>query len=277
MSKAKNKAEARRLRTAREALIKGAIYVLKGYGAPMAIGDLVVHMRVYDQGRTTGRALSAALRVARARNEVTYDGQRYGLPVEPVPLAVPAWVKEGQRVEERGGLKRVGNLLEHFDLRGTWLVSTPNETVYVGSVSAVVGGWRPIAEPTPAPGAARDLAERQAFAPTQGSRTSAATSHDVDPADKRAPVPTEAAERIAELERQLTHAQADALLAAKERDEARRDADALRGYLKDSQAALALESADSWQKARAIRGLIAAIAAMAERTDAQAAEKGMAA
>lgn len=263
------KAKKRRAADAREALIKAALYVLRGHGVPLWCDEIVALMARYDQGPTTARRLSAALRVARKDGRVTYDGKRYGLPAkvkeEPVP-AIHAWVRAGQPVTERGGRLRSGvlrwssgdvwivdtavaadgfsgtsaDIIERWKPAvGEWHVAPPvpawvqqdaavlgigeqegkagrlrrigagqwsvvdarGAPIWIGNPEFIAARWEPVGEthPAPAPGAARDLAERQAFGGA-GIRTPSLTPQDVAAAGARAPVPTEAAERIAALE-----------------------------------------------------------------------------
>jgi hypothetical protein len=94
-----------------------------------------------------------------------------------------------------------------------------------------------------------------------GPSASAITAAGVE----RAGIPMEAAQRVKELEARLVEAKGIRDAALADRDVEQMEVDALRGYLKDSQEALAREVAMTWEQGRTIKGLEAGLAAMAER------------
>lgn len=161
---------------AREAMIREAIDAMKVSGEPRTIEALR-----NLTGYVDGRALSAALRVARRDGRVLFDGKRYSLPasaptttpapppfsddgpltrvddaapvtptmpspraatiVPPAPL--PAWVKDGTEVTGIGPHEGKCGVLDYSTARLRWTVYLNQTCVWVGETELVPQMWKP--------------------------------------------------------------------------------------------------------------------------------------
>lgn len=137
-NKRKAEREKRRGEIRREVLAHEAILILRGDGAPMAVDEILA--LIPSGGGCSGRALSAAMRVARKDGRVLFDGKRYSLPA-----SAPATSPAPPPFSADGPLTRVD------DAPVTPTLPSPRPQTIVPPARQ------------PAPGAARDLAERQAF------------------------------------------------------------------------------------------------------------------